>query len=228
MVAKGTFYGAIAVLVALLILSSSLSVYYFFQYQSASQDSQTRAGELSAALASYSALAQRYNASLEDYNATLSLLSLAVANLNTSIPAYLTASHELSSLWASYQDLVKAGGGKPLAYQVHLLVDYGNGTRQWYNDTMVQPGWNGYVVSLVLLDGDLQATWYPQFGEHFVTGVNGVPGTSSESWFVWEYSGGAWSLASSGADLIQTHNGTAIAWTLCGYDSSFNPTCEPP
>jgi hypothetical protein len=227
MVAKGTFYGVTAILIAGILVSSSLAVFYYNRYQDQAANSQKYANELKTALASYDSLSGSYNTSLRDYRTTLSLLANAVANMNTSMPAYVNASADLSSLWASYQNLASLSGTKALAYGVHMLVNYGNGTSHWYNDSTAQPGWNGYVVTLVLLQGKVQAIWYPQYGEHFVSAINGVPGTASESWFVWEFGSGGWTASQTGADFIQVHNGTVIAWTLCGYDASFNPTCEP-
>jgi len=224
---RGTFYGVVAVLVALLILVSTFAIYYYGQDQQALAQNQNHVEELSAALASYSALSGEYNSSLVDYNATLSLLSTAVGNLNTSTPAYRNASLALSSLWAAYQRLASYSGRRVLVYGVHVFVDFGNATRRWYNDTRIQPGWNGYVATLVLLGGDVQAVWYPQYGEHLVTGLGGVSQASATSWFFWEFSGGGWSLAPTGADGLQMDNGTTVAWTLCGYDSNFNPTCTP-
>ena len=226
-VSKGTFYGTVGVLVALLLISSMAALTYYNQYQQQSTETERYVGELSTALASYRSLAGSYSSSLRDYNTTLSLLAAAVANLNTSTPAYMNAGTALSSLWKSYQSLASSFEPKVLAYGVHMLVDYGNGTRHWYNDSSSQPGWNAYVLTLVLFDGNVQATWYPQFGEHFVTGVNGVTGTESESWFVWEHGSQGWSASPTGADGIHIHNGTVFAWTLCGYDASFNPACTP-
>ena len=217
----------IAVFVALLILVSAFALFYYGQDQQALTQNQSHVDELSTALASYKALSGEYNSSLAEYNVTLSLLTESVANLNTSTPAYGNASLALSSLWASYQRLASYSGRRALVYGVNLFVDFGNGTRRWYNDTSVQPGWNAYVATLVFMDGNVQAAWYPQYGEHFVTALGGVPQTSSTSWFFWEFSGRAWGLAPTGADGLQMDNGTTMAWTLCGYDSSYNPTCTP-
>jgi hypothetical protein len=227
MVSNGTFYGIVVTFVALLLVSSTFAVVYYNNYQQSVSQNNTYAGELGSALASYNRLSGSFNSSLEDYNTTLSLLATAVANLNTSTPAYRNASAALVGLWGRYEQLAGVGGRKALVYTAHLLVDFGNGTRKWYNGTTVQPGWDGYVASLVLLNGNIQAAWYPQYGEHFVTGVDGVSQTGSTSWFVWEFSGGTWNAASTGADQIRINNGTTIAWTLCGYDTNFNPTCAP-
>jgi hypothetical protein len=224
---KGTFYGVVAVFVALLILVSTFAIYYYGQDQQAVAQNQTHVEELSTALASYSALSGEYNSSLVGYNATLSLLTTAVGNLNTSTPAYRNASLALSSLWSAYQRLAGYSGRRVLVYGVHVFVNFGNGTQRWYNDTRIQPGWNGYLATLVLLGGDVQAVWYPQFGEHLVTGLGGASQTSATSWFFWEFGRGVWSLAPTGADGLQMDNGTTVAWTLCSYDSNFNPACTP-
>jgi hypothetical protein len=224
---RGTFYGVVVLLVALLIVSSTAALYYYGENQQTGSQSQKYVGELGSALASYRSLSAEYNVSLSDYNTTLSLLARAVASLNTSTPAYSNASLELSSLWSSYQHLAAFSGRRALAYGVRMLVDFGNGTRRWYNDTAIQPGWNAYLATLVLLRGNVQATWYPQYGEHLVTGLGGVTETLSRSWFFWDFDGGAWSLSSSGADQLQGYNGTTIAWTMCGYDANFSPTCHP-
>ena len=227
MVSKGAFYGIVVTLVSLLLISSALALIYFNEYQQEVAQNHSYVGELDTALASYRSLSGSYNSSLSGYSTTLSLLTTAVANLNTSTPAYMNASIALASLWNSYQKLASISGRRALAYGTSMLVDFGNGTRRWYNGTTIQPGWNGYVVSLVLLNGNVQAVWYPQYGEHLVTGIDGVPQTSSSSWFVWQFSNGSWMASQTGADQIRINNGTVIAWTLCGYDTNFNPTCSP-
>jgi len=227
MQSKGMFYGVAAVLVALIILVSTFAIFYYGQDQEAVTQNKNHVGELDTALASYRALSGEYNSSLAGFNTTLALLTDAIGNLNTSTPAYMNASVALSSLWSEYQHLASYSGRRALVYGVQALVDFGNGTQRWYNDTRIQPGWNGYVATVVLLGGQVQAVWYPQYGEHLVTALGGVSQTSTTSWFFWEFGGSGWSLAPTGADGLQIDNGTTVAWTLCGYDSNFNPTCTP-
>jgi len=227
MPSKGAFYGVVVLLAALLVVSGTAAAVYYGQYQTEASQNQRYVGELSTALASYRSLSGSFNASLGDYNRTLSLLAIAVASLNTSTPAYQNASVALTTLWNSYQQLAGAGERRALVYDVRMLLDFGNGTFRWYNDSTAQPGWNGYVTSLVLLNGKVEATWYPQYGEHFVKGLDGVSQTTSLYWSVWEYGGGRWTYLQTGADLLQIHNGTTFAWALCGYDANYNPTCTP-
>jgi hypothetical protein len=234
MPSKGAFYGVVVLFLALLIISSSMALYYYGEGLQTSSQNQKYVEELDTALASYRSLSAKYNASLSDYNATLSLLAGAVANLNTTAPAYRNASLELSSLWNAYQQLASFSGRRVLAYEVNMLLDFGNGTSRWYNDSAAQPGWNGYVTTLVLLKGNVQAVWYPAGsfgpgteGEHFVTGLDGVSQTSSAYWGIWQFSGGNWSYLETGADLMEIHNGTTFAWALCSLDASYHPTCTP-
>jgi hypothetical protein len=225
------FYGVIVTFVALLLVSSTLAVVYFNGDQQEASQNSIYASELSRALASYESLMESYNASLQDYNTTLSLLTSAVSNLNTSTSAYRNASLALSTLWNSYQQLASSSGSRALVYGVHMLVDFGNGTIQWFNDTMIQPGWNGFVTTLVLLRGNVQAVWYSGgsfgAGEHLVTGLDDVPQTSSEYWWLWQFSGGNWTYSQTGADLMRVNNGTTFGWTLCGYNTNYYPTCTP-
>jgi hypothetical protein len=234
LVSRSAFYGVVAVLVMLLLFSSTAAVIYYDQYQEKSADSQNYAAELNTALAKYHSLAGLYGTAMGEYKTTIALLGDALANLNTSSPSYQNASVALSSLWNSYLTLARQNGSSPIIYEVDMLVNYGNGTSQWYNDSAIQPGWSGYVVTLVLLNGSVRATWYPpgyfgagQPGEHFVSGIRGVEPKGTTAWFFWTRQAGGWSLAATGADEVDIHNGTILAWTLCGYDASFKPTCSP-
>gem|GEM_PF-388137 len=117
----------------------------------------------------------------------------------------------------------------PQLLSANFLIDFGNGTKLWYNDTAIQPGWNLYVATLVITNGDMNATYYPSFGEHLVNGILGVESTSTKYWFAWSFQNSTWSASSSGADLIQIYNGSDYAWSFCGANSTtFLPTCPGP
>ena len=168
-------------------------------------------------------MASNFNTLLARYNQSLYLLSNSIAVMNTSLPAYKQASAKLGSLWAVYQRL------SPPKSLLHNSVyfDFGNGTRRWYNGTAIGPGWNLYIETVVLMKGQVVGTWYPAFGEHFVTGIGGISNSASRYWFFWTYGASSWSLAQVGADAILATSGSVYAWTYCGADASFNPTCMP-
>ena len=112
----------------------------------------------------------------------------------------------------------------------NLLIDFGNGTRHWYNGTRIEPDWNLYTETLAVTNGEVNATCCA-FGSHFVTGIGGVQATSGSgrSWTLWTFNGtGSWQEASVGVDQIHVSNDSAYAWTFCGYDpTTYAPLCSP-
>ena len=219
--------GAIVLLVALLLVTSSLAALYYGRYQEQVSETNSYVTELNGALARYSQLGASYSSSLMDLNTTIFLLTNALSNLNTSTPAYLEGSQELGALWSRYQTMESAAVAGAPRYSASMLLDFGNGTKRSFVDMAIQPGWNAYIATLVILNGSVQATWYPEFQEHYVTAIDGASGGRSDAWFVWSLNGTRWDLAPTGADAVQVHNGTEFAWTLCSYDQSFNPVCSP-
>ena len=220
-----TLYGAVVVLIALLIVGAVAGIYYYYEYGQATQSKNQYVSELVSATGQYNNLASNYNSSLALDNKTLSLLVGTVAAINTSLPIYKQASTELSSLWAQYVSLKPPQGS---LYTANILFDFGNGTLNWYNNTQIQPGWNIYVTTVVLSSGNLQAQWYPQYQEHFITGIDGVSNSGSTYWFLWTYNSTAgWQVAQVGADDLPVYNASVLAWTYCGETPSYAPTCTP-
>jgi hypothetical protein len=127
------------------------------------------------------------------------------------------------------KELQQSSGGKDGVLTTDILLDFGNGTQRWYNGTEVQPGWNVYLATLVVTDGNLNATWYPQFGEHLIEGLDGVQNTQSDSWFLWTYnSTSLWQVTQEGADELPASSGSVYAWSYCGVTASFAPACTGP
>jgi hypothetical protein len=115
-------------------------------------------------------------------------------------------------------------------YDANILIDFGNGTNQWYNDTSLQPGANLYTATVTVTNGNVNATCC-EFGSHFVNGIGGVQDTSSKYWWLWTYdqsnSTSPWQVALVGVDEIVISNGAIYAWTFCGSTPEGNPTCSP-
>jgi hypothetical protein len=120
-------------------------------------------------------------------------------------------------------------GTRGFAAATNILIDFGNGTRTWYNDTEVQPGWNVYLATVVITNGNLNDTWYPQYGEHLMNGIDGVQNSQSSSWFLWSYnSTSSWQVAQVGADQLPAYNGSVYAWSYCGLTATYAPVCTSP
>jgi len=118
--------------------------------------------------------------------------------------------------------------------ETDILLDFGNGTLVWHNDTEVPTGANAYVATVLAARGEVNATLYPplapgESSEHFVTGIDGVQNTAQQSWFLWTYNSTAhWQVAQTGADLLPAISGSVFGWTYCSYNSStYVPSCTP-
>jgi hypothetical protein len=220
-----TNYGLAIVLVALLIVSATAAAYYYTEYSQATQSKDQYVSELTTATSAYDSLASSYDSALSLDNATLALLVGSIAVVNTSLPIYQQASGQLSQLWKEYLALKPASAS---VYTADILLDFGNGTELWYNDTQVQPGWNMYTESVILSHGNLQAQWYPSYQEHLITAIDGVANSATMDWFLWTYNSTAsWQTAQVGADDLPVYNGSVFAWTFCGETSSYAPECTP-
>ncbi|MDG6929463.1 MAG: hypothetical protein JRN39_03575 [Nitrososphaerota archaeon] len=212
-----------AVLTVVVVVTASLAGLYYYRYNQASAQDASDLQGLKAAQQQYAGLGRDYSTLLQNYNESLGLLTASIAQMNTSTEAYRQASARLPGLWHAYQLLASTSVSLP---STSILIDIGNGSGAWYNET-VQPGWNLYVATLVATNGSMAATWYPQYGEHFVTGILGVNNTYSRYWFLWQYNGTSWSVAQVGADDLYATNGSVYAWTFCTADANFNPQCSP-
>jgi hypothetical protein len=112
----------------------------------------------------------------------------------------------------------------------NILLDFGNGTLLWHNDTQVQTGSNVYIATVLATHGVVNATWYgAPYNEHQVTGLDNVQNGPQQSWFIWTYNSTAsWQVAQVGADDLLASNGSIFAWTFCNYNSTtYAPSCTP-
>jgi hypothetical protein len=112
----------------------------------------------------------------------------------------------------------------------NMLIDFGNGTRHWYNGTRFEPGWNLYTATLAVTNGNVNATCCA-FGSHFVTGIYGVQNSApkNRAWLVWTYNRtNSWREAQVGVDQLNLFNDSAYAWTFCYYNpTTYAPLCRP-
>ena len=106
-----------------------------------------------------------------------------------------------------YTDLVERIGGTPSS--INLSVDYANGTRHWFNETigatlydaMTQAGWN------------VEATHFGVMGL-YVTSINGVEESTEDSryWSWWTWTEYGWSHGSSACDKYVVSASESIIW----------------
>ena len=102
---------------------------------------------------------------------------------------------------------------------VNVLLNYGNGTLVWYNQTLVPSTWNFFNVTELITKGNLGAVFFASFGSHFVYSINGVGCPASnifcdEAWGFWILDGICWDLPFVGVDMIPVSQSTTVAWYL--------------
>jgi hypothetical protein len=101
-----------------------------------------------------------------------------------------------------------------VSYKVNILINYGNGTKRWYNMTTIPIGWSLFNATLRATGGRVEGTWY-SFGV-FVTSINGVKGTSSKSWlwFSWDKAKSRWNQGATGSESYILKQGDIVGWLL--------------
>ena len=113
---------------------------------------------------------------------------------------------------ASYKRLYERAAAdlKRLTMPVNILIDYGNGTEVWYNDTLVPR------ESTVLRVTEIVAEVDYIIGEYgaFVTHINGVGGETNKYWiwYIWNSTENSWSWGPVACDRFILQEGDIIAW----------------
>lgn len=102
---------------------------------------------------------------------------------------------------------------------VSLLFNYGNGTLEWHNNTLVPPTWNFFNVTVADANGNVGAVFFASFGSHFVYSIKGAGCPASnifcaQAWGFWILNGICWELAPVGVDQVPVSQGATAAWFL--------------
>lgn len=98
--------------------------------------------------------------------------------------------------------------------KVNILIDYRNGTREWYNQTIIPVGTSVFNATSKAVGGKIEGQQY-SFGV-FVTSLNGVRAIGSNSWlwFNWDSAQNRWTLGASGPESYILKQGDAVGWLL--------------
>jgi hypothetical protein len=154
---------------------------------------------------------------------TLSLLAIVILLTGTSLYFY-GKSVESEARY----DVLHSKIGE-ISYKVDLLINFGNGSKTWYNETYVPVGMNLLDLTLKSTEGNVTFA-KGQYGI-FVTAINGVgsnPADRYYSWLWWNFNlpKEQWSLGEVGADQYVLSEGDIIAWYY--QDTSTFPDLKPP
>ena len=111
---------------------------------------------------------------------------------------------------------------------VETLINYGNGTSHWFNETDVRSDWNFYQLTSSV--ARVQATYYPSASEHLITGINGVQSSGQYFWSLWAVceNSKAWFATNVGADAIHFTTYHTLAWYYQATNSQDSSKWDPP
>ena len=138
---------------------------------------------------------------------------MAVALLCTTIAAGALAvnyNYQLRALDEDYQIVLE--DLEDFTAQVDIMIDYGNETIVWYNDTRIQVGASVLDATIVACETEYQTS---DFGS-FVTTVNGLEQDASHFW-IWSIHENEWTMGPVGADQYSIHDGDVIGWTYTSF-----------
>ena len=135
------------------------------------------------------------------------LLCIAVALSYIAVDQYNRAETYRQRYEATLEEL------KGLTITVDILIDYGNGTAIWLNDTRIPLGANllmatEMVASVDYIEGEYGA---------FVTAINGVGGEPNRYWLWFYLKDGCWEMGPVACDAWNLQDGDVVAWRYTSF-----------
>lgn len=131
-------------------------------------------------------------------------IALCWALVSTSLAVfYFAQSREYSALLREYEGVTM---------RVNLLIDYGNGTKVWYNGTLVPLGCN--LLNATRRVAKIESTYWEEFKAIFVDAINGVFNNATHNWFwdYWDPGQSKWVHGPVGADLYLLRPREVVRW----------------
>lgn len=106
--------------------------------------------------------------------------------------------------------------------RINLLIDFSNGTRLWFNNTLLPYGSSLLNATLVKAQ-PVRYTVFPM--GIFVDEIMGVANARPWYWLWWKYRDGRWVMGETGADAEKLRSGGIYAWK---YSNTGSWPPEPP
>ncbi len=112
---------------------------------------------------------------------------------------------------------------------VNALIDFGNGTKLWFNHTVAPLGYDYYNVTYKVANGNVVAVWSDSLKSYFVYKIMGVGCDAGDfscgywSLWVWNDAKLCWDYSSLGVSWLKVSDFKMIAWYFNHYDTSSFP-----
>ena len=109
-----------------------------------------------------------------------------------------------------------------IGVEINLLIDFGNGTRLWFNNTVLPYG--SSLLNATLAKAQPVKYTLSDVGA-FIDEIMGVPNSNPWYWLWWRFEGDQWAMGETAADMARLTDGGIYAWKYS--DTSKWPP-EPP
>ncbi len=160
------------------------------------------------------------------------ILLIAISLISIQVGAYYDFERFFLSRDTAAQNtgsqLCNGSGNKadPQVICVNTLLNFGNNTSKWFNESRVPIGWNFYNLTIYVANGNIDSSYYGGvLNEHYINAIDGVRQDGSSFWHLWQFCNKdrAWSYSNVGADQIKLADNQTLAW----YFDSFNDYAPP-
>lgn len=108
-----------------------------------------------------------------------------------------------------------------LVLKVNVLMNYGNGTKEWHNNTLVAAGSTVFNATVAIAEVD-----YSLWNEYMlIDAINGLQGTKDIGWiwWIWDPPTSEWKQVLEAANKHVLVEGDTIGWNYQSWAST-----EPP
>jgi len=138
--------------------------------------------------------------------------TLAFATLAISVWAALTTSL-LGYYYLRFQEYVDLSHEyEAVTMRINIVIDYGNGTKVWYNNTLVPLG--ATLLNATETVANVQSTPWPEYQAVFIDAINDVPTTETHFWWwkCWDRDVHEWKDGEIGADIYRLKPKETVMW----------------
>lgn len=189
---------AAAFLLCLTIVSTSLSVYFY--YQNSGKEKTVRA------------LRKQLSLRDDELSDLIDELESMREQVDELLRKYKDSDESYLELFEEFEDIKSVLGMlqselNSLTILVNLKLDYGNGTISWYNNTRVPVGTTLFNATDRI--ADVEYTVF-EIGV-FVDSINGV-GDKPGRWWLWYYYDNEWKYGPVGSNQWILHDGDIVSW----------------
>ncbi len=190
-------------------LGTSVAAYYFVQYSTYRSEYDSLVNQL----ATYNHLVNELIDQLAGYNDI-------VGDLIDQVAAYNDLADQLSKNMENISVMLEA-----TSLRVNILLGYGNGTKTWYNNTVLPLGATAFTAVFSITD-EINYTDYGGELGILVTSINRVANNSTHGWFYWYWNTetSQWILPNYSCAKHILRRGDVIAFTYANFMEWSPPT----